>query len=148
MSLVRLTSEGEVRLMKSWARPNVYEGWLAMLPPGAYDGIVDAMNRRIDRMDVVRAQYVVSESTDKWFDEYEIVWRVMNEDHKLSGQFIGLILWDVMNNREEDWAFHKVDKTIINELDMIEDIEVMEYFRVVGFPRTGRWRDAIIPERR
>jgi hypothetical protein len=48
-----------------------------------------------------------------------------------------------MNNREEDWAFHKVDKTVINELDVLEDIAVMEYFRVEGFPRCGRWRDSI-----
>jgi hypothetical protein len=26
---------------------------------------------------------------------------------KLAGQFVGLILWEVMNQREEDWAFHK-----------------------------------------
>lgn len=114
-----------------------------MLPVGIYDRIVAAMNAKISRMDVVRAQYVVCERADKWFDEYEIVWQVMNEDKKLSGQFIGLILWDVMNNREEDWAFHKVDKTVVNELDMIEDIAVMEYFRVEGFPQSGRWRDAI-----
>jgi hypothetical protein len=68
MSLVKLTSEGEVRLMRSRAKPDVYERWLAMLPPGAYDRIVEAMNRKIDRMDVVRAQYVVCERADKWFD--------------------------------------------------------------------------------
>jgi len=143
MSLVRLTSEGEVRVTKPWAKPDVYEVWLAMLPPGAYERIVQAMNKKIDRMDVVRAQYIVCEAAEKWFDEYEIVWRVMNEDRKLSGQFIGLILWDVMNSREEDWAFHKVDKTVINEFDMLEDIEVMEYFRVEGFPKSGRWREAL-----
>lgn len=143
MSLVKLTSEGEIRVMQPWARPVVYETWLAMLPPGAYAEIVQAKNSRIDRMDVVRAQYVVCERADKWFDEYEIVWQVMNEDKKLSGQFIGLILWDVMNNRNEDWAFHKIDKTVVNELDMMEDIAVMEYFRVEGFPRSGRWRDVL-----
>ena len=68
----------------------------------------------------------------------------MNEDTKLSGQFVGLILWDVMNQREEDWAFHKVDKTIVNEDSLLEDIEVLEYFRVEGFPRTGRWRDELV----
>jgi hypothetical protein len=129
--------------MQPWARPDVYERWLAMLPAGAYDSIVQAMNNKINGMDVVRAQYVVCERADKWFDEYEIVWQPMNEDKKLSGQFIGLILWDVMNNRDEDWAFHKKDKTIVNELDMLEDIEVMEYFRVEGLPRSGRWRDAL-----
>jgi hypothetical protein len=143
MSLVKLTSQGDVRVMRPWARPDLYESWLAMLPPGAYDGIVQAMNAKINRMDVVRAQYVVCESADKWFDEYEIVWHVMNEDKKLSGQFIGLILWDVMNTREEDWAFHKVDKTVVSELDMLEDIEVMEYFRVDGFPQPGRWRATV-----
>jgi hypothetical protein len=57
--------------MKPWAKPDVYESWLAMLPPGDYNRIVQAMNSKIDRMDVVRAQYVVCESADKWFDEYE-----------------------------------------------------------------------------
>jgi hypothetical protein len=140
MSLVKLTSEGDVRVMQPWAKPDLYSLWLGLLPPGAYNAIVQAMNSKINRMDVVRAQYVVCESADKWFDEYEIVWQVMNEDKKLSGQFIGLILWDVMNGRDEDWAFHKVDKTIINEVDALEDIEVMEYFRVAGFPQSGRWR--------
>lgn len=143
MSLVKLTTQGDVRVMQPWARPELYESWLAMLPAGAYDAIVQAMNAKINRMDVVRAQYVVCESADKWFDEYEIVWQVMNEDKKLSGQFIGLILWDVMNSREEDWAFHKVDKTVVNELDMMEDIEVIEYFRVEGFSQTGRWRETL-----
>jgi len=149
MSLVKLTSEGEIRVMNRWARPDVYETWLALLRAGAYDRIVEAMNRAIDRMDVVRAQYVVCQSGDEWFPEYDDIWRVLWSDadvalsRKLAGQFVGLILWEVMQQREEDWAFHKVDKTIFGEFDLLEDIEVMEYFRVQDFPRPGRWRNAL-----
>jgi hypothetical protein len=73
MSLCRFTSEGTIKLLKGWARPEAYEAWLALLPAGAYETIVRSMNSRIDRMDVVRAQYVVCESADKWWDEYEII---------------------------------------------------------------------------
>ena len=71
MSSVRFTAEGDARVMKPWAKPDMYEAWLAMLPPGAYDRIVQAMNNKIDRTDVVRAQYyVVCESAEKFSNQY------------------------------------------------------------------------------
>jgi hypothetical protein len=63
----------------------------------------------------------------------------MNEDHELAGKFIGLILWEVMNQRLDNWAFHKIDKTIVNGYNSVEDIQVMEYFRADNFPQPGRW---------
>jgi hypothetical protein len=30
-----------------------------------------------------------------------------------------------------------------NEHNLIEDITVMEYFRIYDFPRSGRWRDSL-----
>ena len=142
MSLSRFTKTGDLKEIKGWARPDVYETWLAILGPGEYDKVVRAMNNRVDRMDVVRAQYVVSKGPDEWYEEYNPVYYAMNENHELSGKFIGLILWDVMLGRPENWGFHKVDKTIVTEDSLIEDIEVMEYFRIDDFPRAGRWRDA------
>lgn len=141
MSLARFTSTGDLRPVRRWARPEAYEAWLAVLPPGEYEKIIQAMNARIDRMDVVRAQYVVCRSGDEWYEEYEPVYYAMGEDRELAGKFIGLILWDVMLGRLEDWAFHKIDKTIMDENNLVEDIQVIEYFRAHDFPRPGRWRD-------
>ena len=59
MSLVRFTKKGDFKPIRRWSEPGMYETWLAMLSPGEYDKIVQAMNARIDRMDVVRAQDVV-----------------------------------------------------------------------------------------
>ena len=67
----------------------------------------------------------------------------MGENREFAGKFIGLILWEVMNNRRDNWAFHKIDKTIVDEYNFVEDIQVMEYFRADDFPRTGRWRDEL-----
>ena len=73
------------------------------------------MNAKIDRMDVVRAQYVVCKSGDEWFEEYDSVYYAMEENREFAGKFIGLILWDVLNTRFEDWMFHKIDKIIVDE---------------------------------
>ena len=67
----------------------------------------------------------------------------MGENREFAGKFIGLILWEVMNNRRDNWAFHKIDKTIVDEYNFVEDIQGMECFRADDFPRTGRWRDEL-----
>jgi hypothetical protein len=141
VSLVRFTQKGDFKPIRPWSPPEVYETWLALLPAGEYESITAAMNARIDRMDVVRAQYVVCKTGDEWYEEYESVYYAMEEDREFAGKSIGLILWDVMNNRLDNWAFHKIDKTIVDENNMLEDIQVMEYFRADNFPKQGRWRD-------
>jgi hypothetical protein len=143
MSLVRFTERGDFKPIRRWSQPEVYGTWLAMLPAGEHNKIIQAMNARIDRMDVVRAQYVVCKSGDEWYEEYDPVYYAMRENREFSGKFIGLILWDVMNRRLDNWAFHKIDKTIVDEYNFVEDIQVMEYFRADRFPRSGRWRDEL-----
>lgn len=133
MALAKLTATGELHATSSWARPDVYEAWLAALGPQDYQTIVAAMNAAIDGREVVRAQYIVCRSHDDWFDEYGPVYHAMNCDHEMAGKFIGLILWEVMFNRSEQWYFQKVDKTIVNENNLVEDIQVMEYFRGIPF---------------
>ena len=143
MSLVRFTERGDFKPIRPWSPPEQYETWLAMLPAVEYDRVTQAMNARIDRMDVVRAQYVVCKSVDEWYEEFNPVYYAMLENREFSGKFIGLILWDVMNNRTDNWAFHKIDKTIVDEYNIVEDIQVMEYFRADNFPQTGRWRNEL-----
>ena|SRR6516162_3315270 len=144
MALVRFTEKGDFKPVKRWGGSPSYDALLELLQPGEYDDIVTTMNARIDRMDVVRAQYIACTGVgDEWYEEYEPVWRATNGDRTSSGKFIGLILWDVMNQRQDNWAFHKIDKTIVDENNLLEDIQVMEYFRAYDFPRTGRWRDEL-----
>ena len=131
MTLAKLTSTGAVEASRRWARPKVYEAWLSLLAPADYRAIVAAMNLAIDTRDVVRAQYIVClpGHGEEWHEVYEPVWEAMSRNHEMAGKFVGLILWEVMSNRDEEWYFHKIDKTIFNEYDLVEDIQVMEYFR-------------------
>jgi len=55
MALAKLTETGAVQAIHSWARPEVYEGWLAHLGQADYQAIIAAINRAIDNRDVVRA---------------------------------------------------------------------------------------------
>ena len=56
MALVRFTNRGDLKPITSWARPDIYETWLHWFSAREYKGIVTAMNKSIDRMDVVRTQ--------------------------------------------------------------------------------------------
>jgi hypothetical protein len=135
MALAKLTATGDIHATNAWARPDVYEAWLAALGPADYRAVVDAMNADIDNRDVVRAQYVVCPpgTRDEWFDVYSPVYHAMNGSREMAGKFIGLILWEVMFSRPEQWYFQKIDKTIVNEQNLVEDIQVMEYFRGESF---------------
>ena len=59
----------------------------------------------------------------------------MGGSYDLARKFIGLILWEVMCNREEQWYFQKIDKNFVNEQNLVEDIQVMEYFRAATLPQ-------------
>jgi hypothetical protein len=148
MSLVKLTKTGNISVTRRWARPQQYSTWLSIISARDYKSIVAAMNAKIDRADVIRAQYLVFEpGGTRWEPVYAPIWQAM-KDRALTGQFLGLILWEVMYHRPEYWGFHKLDKTILNEHNLIEDIEVIEYFRAKEVPRKGRWRDELAREQR
>ena len=103
------------------------------------------MNAAINDRDVVRAQYIVCRpgQGEEWFEVYEPVYEAMNRNHEMAGKFIGLILWEAMYNRLEQWYFHKIDKTIVNEYNLVEDIQVMEYFRAATLPEALQRRAAL-----
>ncbi len=143
MSLIRFTTRGDFKPIRPWSPPEQYETWLAMLLAGEYDRVTQAMNARIDRMDVVRAQYVVCKSAEEWHEEFTPVSHAMLDNREFTGKFIGLILWEVMQNRLDNWAFHKIDKTMVDDHNIVENIQVMEYFRADNFPQTGRWRNEL-----
>ncbi|SRR5258708_31623423 len=142
MTLSKLTSTGVVEASRRWPRPEVYVTWLSLLAPADYAVVGDAMNAAIDTRDVVRAQYIVClpGHGQEWYPVYNPVWEAMGRDHEMAGKFIGLILWEVMSSREEEWIFHKIDKTIVNEHDLMQDIQVMEYFRPETHPSASAAR--------
>lgn len=136
MALAKLTASGEVQVSRPWARSQVYETWLSLLGHDV-DAIRAAMNVAIDSTDVVRANYIVCrpDHGDEWFEVYEPVYEAMGGSYDLARKFIGLILWEVMQARQEQWYFHKIDKTIVDEYNLIEDIQVVEYFRAATLPQ-------------
>jgi hypothetical protein len=140
MALAKLTGTGEVQVTRPWARPQVYETWLSLLALDDQHAITRAMNDAIGDRDVVRAQYIVCRpgQGDEWFDVYEPAYEAMNRDYAMAAKFIGLILWEVMQARLEQWYFHKIDKTIVDEYNLVEDIQVVEYFRAETLPQALR----------
>ena len=142
MALAKLTESGEVQVSRPWARPQVYETWLSFLSEDDQHAIVDAMNAAINDRDVVRAQYIVCRpgQGDEWFDVYKPAYVAMNRDYAMAAKFIGLILWEVMHSRPEQWYFHKIDKTIVDEHSLVEDIQIMEYFRAATLPQALQQR--------
>jgi hypothetical protein len=139
MALAKLTKTGDVQAINSWARPEVYEAWLGHLRPTDYQAIRDAMNLAVNDRDVVRANYIVCrpDRGDEWFEVYAPVYDAMGQSYELARKFIGLILWEAMWHRTEQWYFQKIDKTIVNELNLVEDIQVMEYFRASTLPQAS-----------
>jgi hypothetical protein len=139
MALAKLTGTGEVQAIRSWARPDVYEVWLGYLGQAEYQAIFKAMNQAVVSRNVVRANYIVCRPGhgDEWFDEYAPVYEAMGRSYDMARKFIGLILWEVMWNRQEQWYFQKIDKTIINEQNLVEDVQVMEYFRAATLPHAA-----------
>lgn len=142
MALAKLTGSGEVHVTRPWARPRIYETWLSLLAQHDHHAITRAMNGAISGRDVVRAQYIVCRpgQGDEWFEVYEPAYEAMNRDHAMAAKFIGLILWEVIQARQEQWYFHKIDKTIVDEYNLIEDIQVVEYFRAAILLAVGGLR--------
>jgi hypothetical protein len=145
MALAKLTASGAVQVSRPWARPQIYVTWLSLLADGDGEAIRRAMNAAIDNRDVVRAQYIVCRpgQGDDWFDVYEPAYESMNRDYTMAAKFIGLILWEVMQARQEQWYFHKIDKTFVDEHNLMEDIHVVEYFRAATLPAALKRREAL-----
>ena len=83
MALAKLTAKGTVQSMHSWARPDVYEVWLAQLGQAAYQEVFEAMNLAVNSHNVVRANYIVCRPGhgDEWFDVYNPAWEAMGQSY-------------------------------------------------------------------
>jgi len=103
---------------------NKFDVYRGRLTDSQYAAICDELNRRIDEGggEVATAGWLPgADWSGTVFDPiYEVACR---HDFEESGKFFGLIVWDVMMRREEDWASGKFEKDGV-------PIQSRTYFRI------------------
>ena len=88
-----------------------YRGWLAALDrvdPGAYRRICDELNSRFDAREVDTSSWIPG--SDWTGTVWEPIYRACGEDHVTAGLFFGLIVWQVVMDREDCWSFGRYEK--------------------------------------
>lgn len=96
------------------------------LADAAYHAVENELNRRIDAV-AENPQPVLTSSwlpgPDWTGTVYEPLYHAASNDQSRSGMFFGQILWQVMRERREDWAFLKADPFDLG-------IQGTHYFRI------------------
>lgn len=99
-----------------------YRAWCGKLTGAELRAIKDELNARIDGSDIHTSSWMPgADWTETVFDPIYTTACSMNED--AAAKMFGLILWDVMLNREETWACGRYQKDGV-------DIEGMTYFQI------------------
>jgi len=87
-----------------------------------FDAIVEELNNRINSEQVLTSSWIPGSdwSNTVFFPIYS---KACNNDVKEAAKFFGLILWVVMMNRSENWAYGHYEKNNI-------PIQGLTYFKV------------------
>jgi hypothetical protein len=100
-----------------------YKDWCSRLSAAELDEIRKALNARIGQCDIHTSSWMPGSNWQG--TAYQPIYdKACNQSFQQSGWFFGLILWDVMVDRPEEWYFIK---------DPNGDILGTTYFR----PRNG-----------
>lgn len=99
-----------------------YDIWRRRLTDQEYNAIVEELNQRIETDEVHTSSWIPgADWTHTVFQPiYE---KACMRDVDAAAKFFGLILWEVMMNRPEEWSFGRYEKDSI-------PIEGLTYFRV------------------
>lgn len=130
---VRITRQAREAPFRNFMLPSLY----------AYDGhaherIKTAMHEHCDANRSVRARDIaVVGPGDTWADLFNPIYECMGfgnsrEQHENAGKFLGLILFEVMLEREDDWHIAKYEKGGHYDVESqsYEDYYVTHYFSV------------------
>lgn len=99
-----------------------FERWCARLPDEDYAAIVEELNAKIDGDEVHTSSWMPgSDWTGTVFQP--IYSKACNHDVDAAARFFGLILWVVMQERPDCWAFGRYERDGVL-------IEGLTYFRV------------------
>ena len=105
------------------ARREQYRIWRGRLSQAQYDAIADHLNERIDGAPIHTAGWMPP--GEKWDGTvFEPILSVACRGNRdAAGKCFGLILWEVMIRREDDWSFGRFERDGV-------PIESMTYFHI------------------
>ena len=101
-----------------------YQRWraaLAQFDPNAYGRIHDWLNSRFDQREVDTSSWIPG--SDWTGTVFEAVYYACGENPEVAALFFGLLVWQVVMDREDCWSFGRYEKEGI-------PIRGMTYFRI------------------
>lgn len=125
--LCRLTIKAKVVEVHQQARAAQFHNWIRILgahAPGAHERIKAYIHAYLDANRTATARDIAVIEPDTWRDEFNPIYDCLDhggdreETHANAGKFLGLILWEVMLERDDEWHFTKYPK----------DLETEDYF--------------------
>jgi hypothetical protein len=133
--LFKLTIKGSVVQVSGQPREAQFRAYLGDLnayDPNAHPNVKRATHEYLDRNTTATARDIaVSGPGDRWHPVFNPVHDCLDqggtpaEIHENAGKFLGLILWEVMLEREDEWHFTKYPKDLDNE-----DYFVTHYYSI------------------
>ena len=103
---------------------NDYDRWLAALnavDPKAYQCICKELNARFDKREVDTSSWIPG--SDWSGTPFDAIYWACQQDETAAGLFFGLLVWQVVMDREDCWSFGRYEKDGT-------PIKGMTYFRI------------------
>lgn len=131
--LFKLTIKGDVEEVTGQPREAQFRAYLRDLntfDPNAHNAIKRTMHEYLDRNRTATARDIaVMGPGDRWHHEFDPVHDCLDgpaaEIHENAGKFLGLILWEVMLERNDEWHFTQYPKDLESE-----DYFVTHYYSI------------------
>ena len=104
-----------------------YDIWRSRMSVQEYAAIIAALNARIEADEIVTSSWIPG--SDWTGTVYEPIYSkacCMHENH--AAMFFGLLVWEVVLNREDVWSFGRYEKSGV-------PIEGMTYFKLTNPPQ-------------
>ena len=101
-----------------------YQGWCAQLDrvdPAAYNRIHDELNARFSAREVDTSSWIPG--SDWTGTVFQPIYQACGGDQIAAGLFFGLLVWQVVMDRDDCWSFGRYEKSGV-------PIRGMTYFRI------------------
>lgn len=117
-----LYSLDKLQVVKTIPHEAEYRRWYSRLSDTEVSAITDELNRKIDQGEIHTSSWMPGRN---WIGTvFQPIWeKACQKNQDSAAKCFGLMLWEVMMNRPEAWAFGRYK---LNEVS----IEGLTYFRV------------------
>lgn len=84
-----------------------YNRWMRNLSPADYQAVVDALNDYCDKAkEMVKSSFIPG---TVWQKPYIALYHACNRNERQAGYFFGLLLWSVIQHRDDAWVFWRAE---------------------------------------